>query len=92
MQSLIAAIHSLRLSVVGAQIAQTLFHNIHMSLVVALLIIDNRLFQALCEIDTVNGVEARKQICLAKHTYKIVALTVKQLAEVEKKTVAGDIV
>jgi len=82
MQCLVTTIHTLRLSVELANVTKSTFNRIEIHFVGLLLIIDDRLFDTLCQVDTVNRIDTF-QVSPVHHIYKAETLLMNQFAEIE---------
>ena len=91
MQSFVTAIHSLGLTVKLANITESTFHCIEICLVRFLLIIDDRFFDALRQVDAMNCVDA-SQVTPVHHVYKTKTLFMDQFAKIKEERISGDII
>ena len=73
-QSFVSAIHPLRLAVVLPDIGKSFLYGIQVFFVRMLLIVNNRLFDTLGQIDTMDGVEAGQVIPVEEHVDEVIAL------------------
>ena len=84
MQSLIASIHALRLSVEPANISKAFLDSINIFPVGILQIINNRFFDALCQINTVYSAGSA-QVSPIYHIYETETLPVQQMPQFKQK-------
>lgn len=91
MQSLIASIHALRLSVEPANISKAFLDSINIFPVGILLIINNRFFDALCQINTVYSAGSA-QVSPIYHIYETETLPVQQMPQFKQKILPRKII
>ena len=91
-ETLVTAVHALRLSVETAQVGQSFLHGTQIFLVLRLLVIYHWLLQSLRQIDAMDASHACQFFAVEEHSGEVVALGMQQRGKPEQLLVARYVV
>ena len=92
MQRFVAAVHACGPSVEFPQIGETLFYGFEVFFVAALLVVDGRFLDALCQIYAMYRKFAAEQVVARQLPDEVESLFMQQFRQVEQECVARDVV